>query len=57
MGSPDTNIDTRTELEETITTLSADPRVKCIVFTGHGRLFCAGADLSSSFKGGEEKPR
>ncbi|GAB7366479.1 hypothetical protein MBLNU230_g8272t2 [Neophaeotheca triangularis] len=45
------------ELEKTINTLSVDPRVKCIVFTGHGRIFCAGADLSSSFKGGEENIR
>lgn len=27
--------------------LSLDPRVRCIVVTGHGSIFCAGADLSS----------
>jgi enoyl-CoA hydratase/carnithine racemase len=25
-----------------------DDRVKCVVVTGHGRIFCAGADLSGS---------
>lgn len=25
--------------------LSLDPRVKCIVLTGHGSMFCAGVDL------------
>jgi len=27
--------------------LSLDPRVKCIVVTGHGKFFCAGADLDA----------
>lgn len=27
-----------------------DDRVKAIVMTGHGRMFCAGADLQNSFK-------
>ncbi|KAK2625451.1 hypothetical protein QTJ16_004763 [Diplocarpon rosae] len=27
--------------------LSSDPRVKSIVVTGHGRMFCAGADLDT----------
>jgi len=27
--------------------LSLDPRVKCIVVTGHGNFFCAGADLDA----------
>ncbi|PQE33335.1 enoyl- hydratase isomerase protein [Rutstroemia sp. NJR-2017a WRK4] len=27
--------------------LSLDPRVKCIVITGHGKMFCAGADLDT----------
>lgn len=33
--------------------LSVDPRVKAIVVTGHGKIFCAGADLSTglSYKG------
>ena len=32
-------------LETAFTLLSSDPRVKAIVVTGHGRMFCAGADL------------
>ncbi|RDL33148.1 putative enoyl-hydratase isomerase family protein [Venustampulla echinocandica] len=36
------------ELETAFTTLSLDPRVKTIVVTGHGRIFCAGADLEAS---------
>ncbi|KAH6702959.1 enoyl-CoA hydratase/isomeras-like protein [Leptodontidium sp. MPI-SDFR-AT-0119] len=35
------------ELSSVIDTLSADPRVKAIVVTGHGRMFCAGADLDT----------
>lgn len=27
-----------------------DDRVKCIVMTGHGKMFCAGADLQLGFK-------
>lgn len=34
-----------------------DPRVKCIVVTGHGRMFCAGADLEAGFGGGKEAVR
>ena len=30
-------------------TFSDDDRVKCIILTGHGKMFCAGADLSSGF--------
>jgi len=33
------------ELVSSFNLLSLDPRVKCIVVTGHGRMFCAGADL------------
>jgi len=33
------------ELEETFDILSHDPRVKAIVVTGDGKMFCAGADL------------
>ncbi|KAF4635023.1 hypothetical protein G7Y89_g3090 [Cudoniella acicularis] len=38
--------DTMTEdLEKLFNLLSLDPRVKSIVVTGHGKMFCAGADL------------
>jgi enoyl-CoA hydratase/carnithine racemase len=45
------------ELVEAFTLIDLDPRIKCVVITGHGRMFCAGADLSSSFEGGKEHPR
>lgn len=32
-------------LENAFTLLSLDPRIKCVVVTGHGSMFCAGADL------------
>jgi enoyl-CoA hydratase/carnithine racemase len=38
------------ELEHAFALFDVDDRVKAIVFTGDGRVFCAGADLSSSFK-------
>ena len=41
------------ELESIFTLLSLDDRVRCVVLTGHGRMFCAGADLQRGFKGGE----
>ena len=37
------------ELEEVYNILSRDDRVKCIVFTGAGKMFCAGADLQAGF--------
>lgn len=43
------------ELERAFTLVSIDPRVKCIVVTGSGRTFCAGADLEIGFKGAEER--
>jgi len=45
------------ELENAFQLFDVDDRVKCIVVTGQGRIFCAGADLASSFKGGEEPVR
>lgn len=42
------------ELVEAFTLIDVDPRVKCAIVTGHGRMFCAGADLETAFKGGEE---
>ncbi|KAF7943648.1 uncharacterized protein EAE97_005719 [Botrytis byssoidea] len=35
------------ELETAFNLLSLDPRVKCIVMTGHGKMFCAGVDLEA----------
>ena len=34
------------------TLVNADDRVKCVVLTGHGKMFCAGADLDIGFLGG-----
>ncbi|KAF3931212.1 hypothetical protein ABW19_dt0208068 [Dactylella cylindrospora] len=45
----------RMELVQAFATLDADDRVKCIVFTGHGKIFCAGADLEIGFVGGQER--
>ena len=38
------------ELEEAFKMFNVDDRVKCIVMTGHGRMFCAGADLVVGLK-------
>lgn len=38
------------ELEHVFGLFDLDNRVKAIVFTGDGRVFCAGADLDGSFK-------
>ncbi|KAK5131479.1 enoyl-CoA hydratase/isomerase family protein [Cryomyces antarcticus] len=45
------------ELEEAFALFDQDDRVKCIVVTGHGKMFCAGADLDTGFVGGEERIR
>lgn len=45
------------ELEEIFTLIDVDDRIKCAIVTGDGRMFCAGADLSSGFQGGKEDPR
>jgi enoyl-CoA hydratase/carnithine racemase len=38
------------ELETAYALFDVDDRVKCIVQTGDGRIFCAGADLVTSFR-------
>ncbi|MFE9575253.1 enoyl-CoA hydratase/isomerase family protein [Nocardia sp. NPDC006044] len=40
------------ELRQYLTDLAADPAVKCLVVTGAGESFCAGADLASDFEPG-----
>ena len=42
------------ELEEPVGMFEVDDRVKCIVVTGYGRIFCAGVDLEQGFVGGQE---
>jgi enoyl-CoA hydratase/carnithine racemase len=39
----------REEIEAAYAMFDVDPRVKCIVVTGTGRIFCAGADLGIGF--------
>jgi hypothetical protein len=39
----------RAEIESAYAMFDADERVKCIVVTGSGRIFCAGADLGIGF--------
>ncbi|KAF7863952.1 hypothetical protein EAF04_006917 [Stromatinia cepivora] len=47
--------DTMTEdLETAFDLFSLDPRVKCIVITGHGKMFCAGADLEAGLSYGND---
>ncbi|KAI9688321.1 MAG: hypothetical protein M1820_010266 [Bogoriella megaspora] len=43
------------ELESVFNLFDVDDRVKCIVLTGAGRMFCAGADLETGFVGGKER--
>ncbi|KAK8153871.1 ClpP/crotonase-like domain-containing protein [Phyllosticta citrichinensis] len=37
------------ELEQVFPLFDLDDRVRCIVVTGHGNIFCAGADLEQGF--------
>jgi enoyl-CoA hydratase/carnithine racemase len=37
------------ELLQVYDMFDRDDRVKCIVLTGHGKMFCAGADLNLGF--------
>lgn len=39
----------REEIEAAYAMFDVDERVKCIVVTGDGRIFCAGADLDIGF--------
>lgn len=39
----------REEIEAAYAMFDVDERVKCIVVTGTGRIFCAGADLDVGF--------
>lgn len=45
----------RGDIEKAYELFEADDRVKCIVITGAGKSFCAGADLSIGFVGGTSK--
>ena len=44
------------EMERAFAMFDVDDRVKAIVVTGHGKMFCAGADLDVGLKGGHEAP-
>ena len=48
-------IEMMAELEEVFNIFAVDNRVKGIVVTGHGKMFCAGADLDVGFTGGKER--
>ncbi|OBT39168.1 hypothetical protein VE00_10261 [Pseudogymnoascus sp. WSF 3629] len=45
------------EMSNAFALLSADDRVKSIVVTGHGKMFCAGADLDIGFEFGDDTDR
>lgn len=42
------------EIERAFAMFDVDDRVKAIVVTGHGKMFCAGADLDVGLNGGNE---
>jgi enoyl-CoA hydratase/carnithine racemase len=45
------------ELEKMFELIDVDDRVKCVVVSGHGKMFCAGADLDVGFRSGQERLR
>ena len=47
----------RIEMENLYRMIDADVRVKCVVLTGAGKMFCAGADLEIGFLGGSGRAK
>jgi len=43
------------EMERAFAMFDVDDRVRAIVVTGHGKMFCAGADLDMGLKGGDKE--
>jgi len=46
----------RAEIVDAFRRFDLDDRIKCIVLTGYGTTFCAGADLKTELQAGDEKP-
>lgn len=46
----------RAEIVDAFRRFDLDDRIKCIILTGYGSTFCAGADLKTELLAGEEKP-
>jgi len=42
------------EMERAFAMFDVDDRVKAVVVTGHGKMFCAGADLDVGLNAGNE---